>query len=775
MFTKHPTGILLLALGVAVAAATNTTCDLDAFVSKYIARPRPGETNPLKIDISDPTSPKLHVYKEGKLDTTGPVCPFGLRFDVAACDCVDDACNSNSNSNSNTCRRGIDIVKASKGEAAELAQAKKVSVVLTHYAALSYSLLDESHQEDKAAYDDNLKKYLKTLQDKFVFTRLVGDRAEASGIAEATVCLFISPDTNAAIVAEHHIKPLVDRSVKPCVNVYPSAKDSTFLPKDGSVEAGTPAAAAATWQNVFAKIDEIDRAAAKLGSPKNNKLKYAISTMVYDMEACQCGDEGQRRKLFDDWKKDPDFIIMGSNGPGAAGSGLTGGAQSFGFGEIYWNVGELWPCKGGPEQYETYEFGDKTVCTSESSYRVFKDQPAAFIDYLDEASSKSPTSTAPLASFYYNEGKKQPTTTLPLFSTESLYAQRSDAQRSPELCAQLAFNGKSADPPDTGAKACGTFDGFSYWSWEKYVEFMRLYATRYKVSAGTGPGSSDYPIVGIYDAMFLPEQWLLEGETWSDATTPDFGDAPWPAPAGPAGHKQPVEPSAHGEKEPGVCPPSSYCNYDTKAKAYPFAGACHGYPKLSCDCTTVYDEKACGSRSGEGAGSGSTKGSKNSEDPKDPKDPSNSSSNSSSSSSSSKTGNSSSTNTDNTKNNIPGACPPKTYCQYDQRAVYPHTGVCHGYPTMPCDCTTVHDENACGPAGYAEAAAAVMAVVDAGGERAAPTSPPSHIRGGGGEAEGDGVKPPEGDDRPTSAADATEPSVALGQVIVLLICLMAAF
>ena len=67
------------------------------------------------------------------------------------------------------------------------------------------------------------------------------------------------------------------------------------------------------------------------------------------------------------------------------------------------------------------------------------------------------------------------------------------------------------------------------------------------------------------------------------------------------------------------------------------------------------------------------------------------------------------------------------------------------------------------------------AVVDAGGERAAPALPPSHIRGGGGEAEGDGVKPPKGDDRPTSAADATEPSVALGQVIVLLICLMAAF
>eukprot|EP00947_MAST-08B_sp_MAST-8B-sp1_P002001 g2001.t1 len=41
-----------------------------------------------------------------------------------------------------------------------------------------------------------------------------------------------------------------------------------------------------------------------------------------------------------------------------------------------------------------------------------------------------------------------------------------------------------------------------------------------------------------------------------------------------------------------------------------------------------------------------------------------------------------------------GKCPTKSYCQYQDNR-FPHRGSCHGYPALPCDCTSVWDRKAC--------------------------------------------------------------------------------
>ena len=44
------------------------------------------------------------------------------------------------------------------------------------------------------------------------------------------------------------------------------------------------------------------------------------------------------------------------------------------------------------------------------------------------------------------------------------------------------------------------------------------------------------------------------------------------------------------------------------------------------------------------------------------------------------------------------ACGPvDSYCQFNTKSLYPHSGVCHGTST-PCSCLTDYDEHACGDA-----------------------------------------------------------------------------
>jgi hypothetical protein len=44
---------------------------------------------------------------------------------------------------------------------------------------------------------------------------------------------------------------------------------------------------------------------------------------------------------------------------------------------------------------------------------------------------------------------------------------------------------------------CGTFDGFSFWQWETFKEFMIYFADAFQVDE-----------VGIYDLQFIPPYWF---------------------------------------------------------------------------------------------------------------------------------------------------------------------------------------------------------------------------------------------------------------------------
>ena len=51
-----------------------------------------------------------------------------------------------------------------------------------------------------------------------------------------------------------------------------------------------------------------------------------------------------------------------------------------------------------------------------------------------------------------------------------------------------------------GADTCGTFDGFSTWSWEQFSKFLDSFARQ--------PGGAGLQELAIYEWQFVPPQWL---------------------------------------------------------------------------------------------------------------------------------------------------------------------------------------------------------------------------------------------------------------------------
>lgn len=76
----------------------------------------------------------------------------------------------------------------------------------------------------------------------------------------------------------------------------------------------------------------------------------------------------------------------------------------------------------------------------------------------------------------------------PLFSIEHFHTIADYS-----TCVQDAFG-------DTGF--CGTFDGFGSWDWDKFEEFMTLYAQEFMVT-----GNGGVPEIGVYEWQFVPPQW----------------------------------------------------------------------------------------------------------------------------------------------------------------------------------------------------------------------------------------------------------------------------
>ena len=428
------------------------------------------------------------VDSSGKELVCNPnVCSFGQSFKTKGHNgqpgCVDNPC---SNSNCKTCIRGICADNVS------YPTTTKPKFILTNYAVPSNTELSKyiKNSDCTVTPSDAYKNYVSDMITNFcvpngvdIFTlyiyRIVG--------AKKDKCQ--SYIINIPWLYNNYIKICDSNGIVPGLNVFPSFKYNEW--------GGNK-----SWQEIGTYVGQVNDYAHKMGS---KGLQY----MVFDAEDCGCGDIGD----IDTTVRDPfkqaynksgqtltnDFIIMSSNGVGFSLQGKevssSGYPSNIGLGEIYWNVAELWPCVGNDLQYDNYS----QVCKANnnkgigSAYNSFKDNPEALVDYLI-AASKQESSGGILTNIYSSSHAKDKVNVIPLLSTEALYSQTSGPTT--QMCTALAYSGKT-NIPTPGDKICGTFDGFSTWTWDNYKKFMIAFANRFNL-----------PYIGIYDAMFIPKAWM---------------------------------------------------------------------------------------------------------------------------------------------------------------------------------------------------------------------------------------------------------------------------
>jgi hypothetical protein len=202
-------------------------------------------------------------------------------------------------------------------------------------------------------------------------------------------------------------------------------------------------------------------------------------------------------------------VVCYPNGATSKGDCPTGSepVSSMVFPETYWFMNDLWPCTGSSPQLASRP----PVCTSQTSYQRFKNQPVGFFNYLLEADRCGYGSNG-LVSLRLNLEGPYGDKIWPMFSLEKLSAVADPTMPGgPSSCLAMAYTGGAVDP-NTGwpvqSDTCGTFDGFATWEWNSFLEFISLFA--YQLGASK---------VGIYEAQFLP--WSTTGGvSWVDPVDP---------------------------------------------------------------------------------------------------------------------------------------------------------------------------------------------------------------------------------------------------------------
>ena len=200
--------------------------------------------------------------------------------------------------------------------------------------------------------------------------------------------------------------------------------------------------------------------------------------------------------------------------------------------ETYWYMGELWPCTG-----DGYQIGTKTasgwkgawpaVCTELTSYRAFKNDPSGWLGYVERSDKcmngdKAVLGVNPPGSIYTNvhnwaetavKQKREITSPVwPMFSLENLSATSGDPGARTCIAYEAGYGPdalKNKNPPEK-LDVCGTFDGFAYWSWDKFLETMMLFAHRY-MRADDG-NVLEGATVGVYESQFIPPEWFEDGK-----------------------------------------------------------------------------------------------------------------------------------------------------------------------------------------------------------------------------------------------------------------------
>lgn len=151
--------------------------------------------------------------------------------------------------------------------------------------------------------------------------------------------------------------------------------------------------------------------------------------------------------------------------------------------ETYWYMGELWPCTG--DQWQLKE--KPPVCTTQSSYRSFVDKAWPFLNWLnisDKVMQEKPGFPSLIDNIRWVKTNAPGKAVIPMFSFEGL---------SLKSCFATHFSAGVKNVSDI----CGTFDGFSFWQWETFKEFMIYFADAFQVDE-----------VGIYDLQFIPPYWF---------------------------------------------------------------------------------------------------------------------------------------------------------------------------------------------------------------------------------------------------------------------------
>ena len=151
--------------------------------------------------------------------------------------------------------------------------------------------------------------------------------------------------------------------------------------------------------------------------------------------------------------------------------------------ETYWYMNELAPCHGSP-----FELQNKSdICTEFSSYRRFQDKPLEYLDFLKQASCNDKDSLG--LTKISNNLKNNKDAIWPMFSIENL-----SIKAPANNCLAREFHPASIPGKP---QMCGTFDGFSYWSWDEFEKFLILFSQQFGA-----------PNVAIYEAQFLPPHWF---------------------------------------------------------------------------------------------------------------------------------------------------------------------------------------------------------------------------------------------------------------------------
>ena len=391
-----------------------------------------------------------------KLICQDNICPYGMTFDGSKQNCVDCPCNEPGN-----CIRGINNNPTHK-----ISKPVGLETILTDYSTPGDALVTN----DETVFTifvldiiENFCKYHKIdIYSLYIHPAISG---------KPQYRWFSDPKW----LYDNFIKLCESNNIKPGVTVYANYHDSGWGPSGES-----------SWSYIGDYIGRVNKNSRIYGSK-------GIQHIVFDGEACQCGDIDKVRSEFSSgYNKNGEtlpttFIIMSSKGVGAKFT--NNNPNDIGLGEVYWNINQSWPCLGNSSQYNNYT----PVCKSLTSHNAFTNKEDAYIQYLIN-SSKQKYSGGDLTKIYEDKTN----ITVPLFSIEALYQQTNG--ENDMFCAGLAYWGTDT-LPTTADKVCGTFDGFSYWNWDNFEQFMYKYATIFKTK-----------YVGIYAPVFIPKKWMKGGD-----------------------------------------------------------------------------------------------------------------------------------------------------------------------------------------------------------------------------------------------------------------------